>query len=58
MRHAPPNSYQKLKIKSKFIQLIKRLEKVCECNLPPVEQLSLMFSNRSVGRPARALPQS
>ncbi|RHY25366.1 hypothetical protein DYB32_008368, partial [Aphanomyces invadans] len=28
MRHAPPNSYRKLKIKSKFIQLIKRLEKV------------------------------
>ncbi|RHY24808.1 hypothetical protein DYB32_008681 [Aphanomyces invadans] len=28
MRHAPPNSYLKLKIKSKFIQLIKRLEKV------------------------------
>ncbi|POM59429.1 hypothetical protein PHPALM_31848 [Phytophthora palmivora] len=28
VRHAPPNSYLSLKIKGKFVQLIKRLEKV------------------------------
>ncbi|KAE9282321.1 hypothetical protein PF008_g27667 [Phytophthora fragariae] len=28
MRHAPPSNYLSLKIKGKFVQLIKRLEKV------------------------------
>ncbi len=60
MRHAPPSSYLTLKIKGKFVQLIKRLERVCDCYLSPfVEPRSLMTClTISLGRPARALPQS
>ena len=45
MRHAPPNSYLSLKIKGKFVQLIKRLEKVCNCYVSPPVERSLMLSN-------------